>query len=103
RAAYLIPHLMPHFDILDVGSRPGSIAKDLAAICSHGQTLGLNISPELAAKLSCAVKNKEDLSQLLNNSFNVIYSHIALFHLHNPNQTFKEFICVYKPRGIMST
>lgn len=113
-AAYLIPYLKPHFDILDVGSGPGSITKDLALIFSEGHTLGLDMSEGVvsqaeskyksqAANLSFAVGNAEDLSQFPDNSFDVVHSHMALFHLRNPVQAFREFIRVCKPGGVVAT
>ncbi|KAL1847375.1 hypothetical protein Daus18300_013960 [Diaporthe australafricana] len=113
-AAHLIPHLKPHFDILDVGSGPGTITRDLAALCPQGQTLGLDLSPGVVSQaelkykvlvpnLSFAVGNAEDLSQFADNSFDVVHSHMCLFHLHNPERAFKEYLRVCKPGGIMAT
>lgn len=113
-AAHLIPHLKPHFDILDVGCGPGSITRDLAVFCPQGQTLGLDLSPGVVSQaeskyrtevtnLSFAVGNAEDLSQFADNSFDVVHSHMCLFHLHNPATAFKEYFRVCKPGGIVAT
>lgn len=78
--AYLIPHLKPTFDILDVGCGPGSITKGLAELCPQGRTLGVDFSEELIAQnkekvcgpgvpnLSFEVANAEDLSRFADNS-----------------------------------
>ncbi|KAG6367054.1 hypothetical protein INS49_001236 [Diaporthe citri] len=113
-AAYLIPYLDPHFDALDVSSGPGGIIRDLALICSQGHTLGPDMSQGVvlqaeskhkyqAGNLSFAVGNAEDLSQFLDNSFDVVHSHMAIFHLRDPAQAFREFIRVCRPEGVVAT
>lgn len=44
-AAYLLPHLKPNFDILDVGSGPGGITRDLAKLVPDGTVIGIDMSP----------------------------------------------------------
>lgn len=48
--AYLLPHLRPHHDILDVGCGPGSITAGLAALCPEGRTLGVDVSEGVVAQ-----------------------------------------------------
>ncbi|KAI5307023.1 hypothetical protein KEM55_008429, partial [Ascosphaera atra] len=40
-AAYLLPHLLPHFKILDIGCGPGTITVDLAKYVPQGHITGL--------------------------------------------------------------
>lgn len=43
-AAYLLPHLKPNFNILDIGSGPGGITRDFAKLVPNGTVIGLDIS-----------------------------------------------------------
>lgn len=45
-AAFLIPHIKPHYKVLDVGCGPGSITLDFAALVPQGSVVGLDSSPE---------------------------------------------------------
>lgn len=48
-AAHLVPHLKPHFRILDIGSGPGSITLDLARLVPEGSVVGLDINSGMTA------------------------------------------------------
>src|SRR6476619_6200433 len=44
-AAYLLPHVRPGLDVLDVGCGPGTITIDLARIVGAGHAVGLDGAP----------------------------------------------------------
>src|SRR5437016_8777885 len=44
-AGYLLPHLEPGMDLLDVGCGPGTITVDLAARVAPGRTTGVDNAP----------------------------------------------------------
>lgn len=76
-AAYLIPHLKPDFHILDIGSGPGGITRDLAQLVPQGKVIGLDISPGVVAQakakyqepnLSFDVGDASDLSRFADNT-----------------------------------
>src|SRR5882757_5277003 len=60
-AAYLIPHLRPGLDVLDVGCGPGSITADLATLVAPGRTRGIDASADVidAARRSAAERGVE--------------------------------------------
>lgn len=49
-AAYLLPHLKPHFHILDVGSGPGGMTHDFALLVPQGKVVGIDMSPGIVAQ-----------------------------------------------------
>src|SRR3954451_19245439 len=44
-AAYLVPHLRPGLEVLDVGCGPGTITGDLRERVAPGRVVGLDVSP----------------------------------------------------------
>lgn len=53
-AAFLLPHIQPHFRILDVGCGPGTISAGLAKYVPQGQVVAIDVSPKAIAQ---AIKN----------------------------------------------
>src|SRR6187431_1414279 len=49
-AAYLLPHLRPGMDLLDVGSGPGTITIDLARIVFPGRVVGIDASEDVVTE-----------------------------------------------------
>lgn len=43
-ASYLLPHLKPNFNILDVGCGPGGITRDFAKLVPEGTVIGIDVS-----------------------------------------------------------
>ena len=48
-AGYLLDHLRPGLDLLDVGCGPGTLTVDLAARVAPGRVLGVDVAPEVVA------------------------------------------------------
>lgn len=49
-AAFLLPHIQPHFRILDVGCGPGTISAGLAKYVPQGQVVAIDISSKAIAQ-----------------------------------------------------
>src|SRR4051812_45861993 len=98
-AAYLLPELRPGQRLLDVGSGPGTITADLAALVGHvtatevtGQALGL-ARAEVAARglgnVGFAVADVHALD-FPDDSFDVVHAHQVLQHVADPVQALRE-------------
>ena len=109
--AYLIGHLRPGMDVLDVGCGPGSITADLARAVAPGTVTGLDRSPEVvdeAAGLAADLPNVRfqagnvyDLD-FPDESFDVVHAHQVLHHLADPVAALREMRRVARPGGFVA-
>ena len=83
--AYLLPHLRPDMNLLDVGCGPGSITADLAGRVARA--VGVDRSPEAIAAASTDHPGIEfrtaDLFEL-DGRYDVVHAHQVLQHLQDP-------------------
>ncbi|MHA7986753.1 methyltransferase domain-containing protein [Rathayibacter sp. CAU 1779] len=112
-AAYLIPHLSPGSDVLDVGSGPGTITLDLARLVSPGRVVGIDASEEVVANAN-GLAFDNDLHNVEfrtgdayaldfpDATFDVVHAHQVLQHLADPVTALREFRRVLKPGGIVA-
>lgn len=109
-AAYLLPHLKPGMQLLDIGCGPGTITLDLAKHVAPGRVIGLeNVeTPLVAAGLAAAARG--DTSTLFqlgdalrlpfeDDTFDVVHAHQVLQHLTDPVACLREMVRVCKPGG----
>jgi ubiquinone/menaquinone biosynthesis C-methylase UbiE len=111
-AAYLLPHLRPGADLLDVGCGPGTITADLAARVAPGRVLGLDASPDpLTEARDAAERANVDVTfevgdvyalDLPDDSFDVVHAHQVLQHLTDPVAALREMARVCRPGGIVA-
>jgi len=112
-AAYLIPHLKPHFSILDIGCGPGTITTDLAKLVPDGHVTGVEYTPEPLVEArnfaeKHGVKNIEfqvaDIHELPfeDDSFDIVHAHQVLQHIRDPIQGLREMRRVAKKGGIVA-
>lgn len=112
-AGYLLPHLRPGMDVLDVGCGPGTITVDLATRVPGGRVMGIDTSGEVlgkAADLAVAqgVENveleKADVMALPYSAaaFDVVHAHQVLQHLEDPVGALREMRRVLRPGGILA-
>lgn len=112
-AAYLIPHIKPHYRILDIGCGPGSITLDLAELVPEGSVTAIDYSSTAinAAKENAAergVKNCQfkvgDAYHLYweDNTFDVVHCHQCLIHVDDPGRVLQEMRRVCKVGGIVA-
>lgn len=112
-AAYLVAHLAPGLDVLDVGCGPGTITVDLAARVAPGTVIGIDAvrsvldqATELAHEQGVAnVRFEADdvyhLSQP-DERFDIVHAHQVLQHLSDPVAALREMRRVTRPNGIVA-
>jgi len=112
--AYLIPHLMPNMTLLDVGCGPGTITAGFSKILIDGSVMGVDVTSPIIDKarstfpsdeypnLTFAVGNATNLSDIDDNTFDLVHAHQVFVHLTEPVKAMKEFYRVCKPGGIVA-
>ncbi|KAK4195145.1 S-adenosyl-L-methionine-dependent methyltransferase, partial [Triangularia verruculosa] len=113
-AAYFIPHIKPHFHILDIGCGPGTISADLAALVPQGRVTCVEIAESAlnAARdpfSSRSVTNADyvvgDVTTRLpfeDDSFDAVHLHMVIMHLPcDPIIALREIRRVLKEGGVV--
>jgi ubiquinone/menaquinone biosynthesis C-methylase UbiE len=107
-AAYLLEHLQPGSDLLDVGCGPGTITVDLADRVAPGRVVGLDASTEVIGRARrLQVSNVEfevgDVYDLPFDAatFDVVHAHQVLQHLSDPVAALVEMRRVLRPGGLL--
>jgi ubiquinone/menaquinone biosynthesis C-methylase UbiE len=112
-AGFLLAHLAPGRDLLDVGCGPGTITTDLAQRVAPGKVFGIDLSLDVittARQLQSETGeqivifdegNVYDLS-FADASFDIVYAHQVLQHLGDPVAALREMRRVLRPDGIVA-
>ncbi|KAE8442948.1 hypothetical protein EG329_002486 [Mollisiaceae sp. DMI_Dod_QoI] len=112
-AGYLIPHLKPDMNILDIGCGPGTITVDLATLVPQGRVTGLERTGEVLNQARAHAKEKNvtnidfvegDANALdyPDGSFDVVMCHQVLQHVQDPVGILREMRRVAKLGGIIA-
>ncbi|MDT3397909.1 methyltransferase domain-containing protein [Streptomyces sp. B1866] len=112
-AGYLIGHLRPHMDVLDVGCGPGTITADLAELVPDGRVTAVDSAPEILdraravaagrglANVRFAVADVHELDYP-DDSFCVVHAHQVLQHVGDPVRALREMRRVCRPGGLVA-
>jgi ubiquinone/menaquinone biosynthesis C-methylase UbiE len=112
-AAYLLPHLSPGVEVLDVGCGPGTITVDFAARVAPGRVFGVDAASEIVEQAS-GLASREGLTNVEfvvgdaydldfdDDSFDVVHTHQMLQHLGNPVAVLREFRRVTRADGVVA-
>ncbi|MGY1702105.1 methyltransferase domain-containing protein [Geodermatophilus sp. SYSU D00766] len=108
-AGYLLPHLRPGLELLDVGCGPGTITVDLARRVAPGRVLGIDVSADplgeardLAEREGVAVTfavGDVYALDLPDDAVDVVHAHQVLQHLTDPVAALREMARVCRPGG----
>ena len=109
-AAYLLPHLRPGLEVLDVGCGPGTITVDLARRVAPGRVTGIDRSPDVLAEARSAAGDADVtfsvgdvyLLDFPDDSFDVVHAHQVLQHLSDPVAALREMRRVCRPGGTVA-
>ena len=112
-AAFLLPHLTPALDVLDVGCGPGNITIDLARVVPSGHVTGIDLSPQVI-NLARELQHQSEVTNVrfdvgdvyglsfADRSFDVVYAHQVLQHLSNPVVALTEMRRVLRDDGLVA-
>jgi SAM-dependent methyltransferase len=112
-AAYLLPQLRPGLDLLDIGSGPGTITADLAALVAPGRVTAAEVSESALAITRAEIGRRglatvdfavADIHELPfpSDSFDVVHAHQVLQHVADPVRALREMIRVCRPGGVVA-
>jgi 2-polyprenyl-3-methyl-5-hydroxy-6-metoxy-1,4-benzoquinol methylase len=112
-AAYLVPHLDPGLNLLDVGCGPGTITVDLARRLTPGRVTGIDASEEIIER-AAGLAFDEGVHNVAfqvgdvyaldfpDETFDMVHAHQVLQHVANPVAAMKEIRRVLKPGGVFA-
>jgi SAM-dependent methyltransferase len=112
-AGYLLPHLRPGIDVLDVGCGPGTITADLAALVSPGRVTALEQTDAALdlARAEIARRGLDNVDFLVGDvhaldvpdgTYDVVHAHQVLQHLPDPVQALREMARVCRVGGTVA-
>ena len=112
-AAYLLPHLRPGLDLLDVGCGPGTLTVDLAGRVAPGRAVGVDTSPEVVAAAADHAREAgatgvefvagdfRDVG-LPAAGFDIVHAHQVLHHLRDPVGGLAAMAGLTRPGGLVA-
>ncbi|QVQ52949.1 methyltransferase domain-containing protein [Spiractinospora alimapuensis] len=112
-AQYLLPHLRPGMDLLDLGCGPGTITADLARLVAPGRVVAVDSAPDVLTKAerACAERGVSNVEfvvsdaaalSLESDGFDVVHAHQVLQHVSDPVGVLGEMRRVCRPGGLVA-
>lgn len=111
-AAYLLPHLRPGLDLLDVGCGPGTITVELARLVAPGRAVGVDRAQDVVDKAQAHAAEQRQMVEwragdvyalpFPDASFDVVHAHQLLQHLVDPVRALAEMRRVMRPGAVLA-
>ncbi|MEZ5208347.1 MAG: methyltransferase domain-containing protein [Acidimicrobiales bacterium] len=111
-AGYLLDHLRPGMDLLDVGCGPGTITLDLARRVAPGRVVGVDASDAVIAEAQARATETGSAATFAvgdvyaldaeDRSFDVVHAHQVLQHLADPVAALRELRRVVRADGVVA-
>jgi len=113
-AGYLLPHLWPGLDLLDVGCGPGNITVDLASRVAPGRVVGIDAAADVVAAAQADADGADPSATVEfrvgdvyaleepDGSFDVVHAHQVLQHLSDPVGALREMRRVVRADGVVA-
>jgi ubiquinone/menaquinone biosynthesis C-methylase UbiE len=113
-ASFLLPHIKPHFRILDVGCGPGSITVDLAQLVPQGSVIGIDAVESVLSQARALAHERgvegnltfqqHDANELpfADAEFDIVFCHQVLQHVGDPVSVLKEMTRVTRKGGLVA-
>lgn len=112
-AAYLLPHLSPGMNVLDVGSGPGTITIDIAQLVAPGRVVGIDASEEVVAEARRLAEERGVTNVEFRvadaydpgfapGEFDVVHAHQVLQHLARPVDALAAWRRIVGPEGLVA-
>jgi ubiquinone/menaquinone biosynthesis C-methylase UbiE len=109
--AFFVRHHTPAMNVLDCGCGPGVLTIDIARIANRGSVVGIDLAADQielgrtrARDAGCANVRFEraDVYSLPfpDDTFDSVFAHALLYHLHRPLDALREIYRVLKPGGV---
>ncbi|MGQ7295593.1 methyltransferase domain-containing protein [Quadrisphaera sp. KR29] len=109
---YLLDHLRPGLDLLDLGCGPGTITVDLAGRVAPGRVVGLDAAPGVLAEAAALAERRGAAVEWVTGdalalpfadaTFDVVHAHQVLQHLPDPVGALREAARVLRPGGLLA-
>lgn len=113
--AYLLPHLVPGMDLLDVGCGPASITLDLARhVGTSGRVVAIDPAADAVEAAREAVARAgvtnviveqadvESMADTAKDAFDVVHAHQVLQHVPDPVATLQAMRTTARPGGLVA-
>ncbi|MFI6503156.1 class I SAM-dependent methyltransferase [Nonomuraea typhae] len=110
-AAYLLPRLLPHMSLLDLGAGPGTITADLAGRVARVTAAEVTAEALELSRAETAARGLENVDfavadahalPFADGAFCVTHAHQVLQHVGDPVKALREMRRVTKPTGLVA-
>lgn len=107
-AGYLLGHLAPGLDLLDVGCGPATLTAELAALVAPGRVVGIDSAASVLVEARRTVSALDNVEVTqgdvynLDGSFDVVHAHQVLQHLSQPVAALVEMARVCRSGGVVA-